>query len=49
MKKDNLWVENIIKKNGYNGVWEILLLTLDKAGNITIFSKDKSYTNNLFI
>lgn len=49
MKKDNLWVENVIKKNGYNGVWEILLLTLDKAGNITIFSKDKSYTNNLFI
>ena len=49
MKKDNLWVENIIKKNGYNGVWEILLLTLDKAGNITIFPKDKSYTNNLFI
>lgn len=49
MKKDNLWVENIIKKNGYNGVWEILLLTLDKAGNITIFPKDESYTNNLFI
>lgn len=49
MKKDNLWVENVIKKNGYNGVWEILLLTLDKAGNITIFPKDKSYTNNLFI
>lgn len=49
MKKDNLWVENVIKKNGYNGVWEILLLTLDKTGNITIFPKDKSYTNNLFI
>lgn len=49
MKKDNLWVENVIRENGYNGVWEILLLTLDKAGNITIFSKDKSYTNNLFI